>query len=130
MKLEEIKSRLGIEQVVKHYGISLNRQNKAVCPFCGDHGKPRPRRTFQIFPDTNRFTCFHSKCEKQFGRPDGDIFDLIERIEKCDTNKAIQKAREILGVPHTSVEAEGVSACTSSEPLKQPQADFAFAADD
>ena len=101
MEIKEIKERLGIDEVVRYYGHRPTKKGMLVCPYCGDPTKPRARKTMQVYTDSNRFKCFHTKCEKEYGRGDGDIFDFIERTEKCSKGEAIVIAKKILGVPDT-----------------------------
>lgn len=98
MEIKEIKERLGIDELVRHYGYKPTVKDLLICPFCGDVTKPRKKKTFQIYKDTNRFNCFHPKCVTEFGRGDGDVFDFIERQEKTTKSESIKIAKKILGV--------------------------------
>ena len=50
---EEIKSKLDIVEVMEFYGVELNRNNKACCPF-----HTEKTASFQVYPKTQSFYCF------------------------------------------------------------------------
>lgn len=50
---EEAKRRLDILTVVQYYGVNLNRQGFAVCPF---HGEKSP--SFKVFEQSDSYYCF------------------------------------------------------------------------
>jgi len=47
--------------------------------------------------ERRRFHCFHTRCEQEFGKGGGDIFDFIERQEKTTKAESIKIAKRILG---------------------------------
>lgn len=67
MKISDIKQRLSIHTVLKHYSLKPDRKNQIKYPFHEDE-KPSCR----IYTDTNTFHCFGSNA----------IGDQIEFIEK------------------------------------------------
>ena len=72
MEITEIKQRLSIETVLKHYGLQANRNNMLKCPF---HEETEP--SLKIYPDTNTFNCFGCKAN-------GDTIEFIQLKEKCN----------------------------------------------
>jgi len=53
MELSEIKNRLPILEVLRHYGLSPDRNNRLKCPF---HNDKTP--SIQVYPKTVTWTCF------------------------------------------------------------------------
>lgn len=86
--VEEIKERLGIEEVVSSY-IKLEKSGinlKACCPF---HNEKTP--SFFVSPDRGSFYCFG--CSKG-----GDIFTFIQEIEGVDFKEALKILADKAGV--------------------------------
>jgi DNA primase len=73
MRIAEIKSVLSITEVLAHYGLSLDRWNRVCCPW---HDDKRP--SLQVYPKTNTWTCFSTKCSAG----SGDVVEMIQRMEK------------------------------------------------
>jgi hypothetical protein len=63
----EIKARVGIAELVRFYGIRIDR-NKAACPF---HNEKTP--SMMIYPDKNSFYCFGCGVG-------GSVIDFIARM--------------------------------------------------
>ncbi|MDP2593407.1 MAG: DNA primase [bacterium] len=85
---EQIKERLGIEEVVGSY-IKLERAGnnlKAKCPF---HNEKTP--SFFVSPARNSFYCFG--CGEK-----GDIFSFVEKFEGTDFRGALKTLAERAGV--------------------------------
>ena len=88
MELTEIKQRLPINTVLKHYGLQCDRNHRLHCPF---HDDKTP--SLQVYPKTNTWTCFSSNC----GAGSGDQVDFIMRMEGISKHDAIIKAKELAG---------------------------------
>jgi len=84
MQIEEIKSRLPIQQVLAHYSLKPDKNNHLRCPF-HDDGTP----SMKIYTLTNTFHCFG--CGKN-----GDVIDFIMYTEQCTKHEAILKAKEMI----------------------------------
>ncbi len=89
MEISEIKSRLPITQVITHYGYKLDRNNRMLCPW---HKDKTP--SLQIYPKTNTWTCFSSKCSAG----SGDQIEFVQREAQCSKHEAIMKCKAMLGV--------------------------------
>ena len=87
MEIEQIKSSLDIREVLDHYHLRMDRWNRVCCPW---HDDKRP--SLQIYPKTNTWTCFSSKC----GAGSGDVIELIQRMDQCNKHEAIKKAKTFL----------------------------------
>ena len=89
MDIKDIKSNLLILNVLTHYGIKLDRNQRLCCPW---HDDKTP--SLQIYPKTNTWTCFSSSCSAG----SGDAIDFIMKYEKITKHEALIKAQELLGV--------------------------------
>ena len=85
MEINEIKSRLSIHTVLKHYGLQPDRNGMLKCPFHADD-----TASMKIYPQTNTFNCFG--CGKN-----GDVIEFIQLKENCSKHEAILKAAELAG---------------------------------
>ena len=99
MEIEQIKSSLDIREVLDHYHLRMDRWNRVCCPW---HDDKRP--SLQIYPKTNTWTCFSTKC----GAGSGDVIEMIQRMDGSDKHTAIKKAKTFLTmtIPHESREVE------------------------
>jgi len=88
MELTEIKQRLPINAVLKHYGLQYDRNHRLRCPF---HDDKTP--SMQVYPRTGTWTCFSSNCTAG----SGDQVDFIMRMEEVSKHEAIMKAKELDG---------------------------------
>ena len=88
MELTEIKQRLPINTVLKHYGLQFDRNRRLRCPF---HDDKTP--SMQVYPETGTWTCFSSNCEAG----SGDQVDFIMRMEQISKHEAILKAKVLAG---------------------------------
>lgn len=86
MTIPDIKSRLSIQQVLSHYGFVLNQTNRLLCPW---HEDKTP--SLQIFPKTNSWTCFSSKCQAG----SGDAIEFCVRMEG-NKHRGIQVAESLV----------------------------------
>ena len=80
MEIKEIKNKLLITDVLAFYGVEINKQNMAKCPF---HADKTP--SLQVYPRSNTFCCFSGNCKAGTG----DQIQFIElkeiRFEKSLT---------------------------------------------
>jgi DNA primase catalytic core len=88
MELSEIKQRLLINTVLKHYGHQCDRNQRLRCPF---HDDKTP--SMQVYPRTGTWTCFSGNCTAG----SGDQVDFIMRKEGVSKHEAILKAKELAG---------------------------------
>ena len=100
MDIPLIKSRLTIIQVLTHYGLKPDRNNRLLCPF---HDDKTP--SLQVYPETNTWTCFSTNCSAG----SGDVIDFIMHYEKCSKHEAIEKAKILAG-------AMGIAPTRSRQP--------------
>jgi DNA primase len=87
-KIQEIKERLPIEEVVSHY-VKLEKTGinmKGLCPF---HNEKSP--SFFVAPHRGSFMCFG--CGKK-----GDIFTFVQELEGLEFFDALKKLAEEAGV--------------------------------
>jgi DNA primase catalytic core len=88
MELSEIKNRLSILEVLHHYHLSPDRNNRIKCPF---HDDKTP--SMQVYPKTGTWTCFSGNCSAG----SGDQVDFIMKHEGITKHEAILKAKKMLG---------------------------------
>ncbi len=101
MEISDIKSRLSISEVITHYQLTPDRNNRVHCPW-----HPDKTPSLQIYPKTNTWTCFSSNCNAG----SGDVIDFIMlmeqksrssasgKFEKIDKHSALLKCKQLLGV--------------------------------
>ncbi len=85
MEIQEIKSRLDIAKVLKHYGLNPDRNNMLKCSFHADD-----TASMKVYPNTNTFNCFG--CGKN-----GDVIEFIQLKENSNKRQALLKASELAG---------------------------------
>lgn len=90
MEIPEIKAHLTIAQVLDHYGLKADKNNRLCCPF---HEDKTP--SMQVYPETNTVHCFSSNC-KLHGKGI-DVIDFILHQEGIGKHEAILKAKELAG---------------------------------
>jgi DNA primase catalytic core len=88
MDIKDIKAKLSILEVLNHYGLKPDRNDRLKCPF-----HPDKTPSFQIYPKTNTYCCFSSNCNAGTG----DAIQFIELYEKCSKHEALKKAAELAG---------------------------------
>lgn len=99
MDIQEIKSALRLSQVLRHYGLTPDRNSRLRCPF---HADKTP--SLQVYLKTDSCYCFSTNC-KTHGKSI-DVIDFIMYKEGCTKHEAILKAKELLGeVPSPKVES-------------------------
>ena len=106
MEIQEIKARLSIETILKHYNLSLDRHHKTCCPF---HKEMTP--SFTVYPETNTFHCFGCGVS-------GDAIELIQLKENLSKHEAILKAQDFLG-ELSGIKEPGIKAEPTGEPAKE-----------
>ncbi len=79
MEIKDIKQRLSIKTVLKHYGLEANRNNMLKCPPFHEETEP----SLKIYPQTNTFNCFGCKAN-------GDTIEFIQLKEKCSKHEALR----------------------------------------
>jgi DNA primase len=89
MEIQDIKTHLSLTDVLSHYGIMADRNNRVCCPF---HKDKTP--SLQIYPKTNTWTCFSSNCKAG----SGDQIDFIMRKENISKHEALVKAKNMLSI--------------------------------
>ncbi len=82
MEISEIKSRLTILTVLKHYNLEPDRNHRLNCPF---HSDKTP--SMQVYEKTNTVYCFSSNC-KTHGKSIDQI-DFIMYKEQISKHQAI-----------------------------------------
>ena len=87
MEIAEIKSRLTLDQVLRTYSLSPDRNHRLRCPW---HDDRTP--SLQIYPKTDTWTCFSSTCNAG----SGDQIDFIMRYEKITKHEALLKAKTMI----------------------------------
>ena len=95
MEIPEIKSKLTIQEVLHHYNLHPDRNNRLCCPF-----HPDKTPSLQIYPQTNTAYCFSSNC-KTHGKS-LDVIDFVMWMEQTDKHTAILKAQELAGIKATA----------------------------
>lgn len=91
MEIQEIKSRLSLAQVLRHYNLKPDKNQRLCCPF---HEDKNP--SMQVYYRTNTVYCFSSNC-KTHGKS-LDVIDFIMFKEGCTKHEAIKKAQQIAGL--------------------------------
>ena len=87
MELKDIKQQLTINQVLQHYHLKPDKNNRLLCPF-----HPDKTPSLQIYPATNTYCCFSSNCNAGTG----DAIQFIELKENCNKHEALIKATALL----------------------------------
>ena len=95
MEIAEIKSRLPLSQVLKHYGLKPDKNLRLRCPF---HDDRTP--SLQVYYKTHTCYCFSTNC-RTHGRA-MDVIDFILHKEGCTKHEAILQAKAM--VEGTAVE--------------------------
>jgi DNA primase len=85
VEIQQIKQRLTLAEVIKHYGFKADKQNRINCPF---HDDRTP--SMQLYWKTHTAYCFSSNCQTH-GKS-MDVIDFIMYKENSTKAEAIQKA--------------------------------------
>ncbi len=91
MSIQEIKSRLSMQEVLQHYGLKPNKNKMLNCPF---HDDKTP--SMQVYEDSNTVFCFSANCE--LNGKSIDQIDFIMHKEGCSKYEAINKAKQLTGI--------------------------------
>lgn len=89
MDIQTIKERLTIADVLTHYGLQADKNNKLNCPF---HDDRTP--SLQVYPKTDTCYCFSSNCETHGKRI--DVIDFIQHKEQLTRHQAIGRAKTLV----------------------------------
>ncbi len=87
MDIKDIKQQLTINQVLSHYNLKPDKNQRLLCPF---HNDKTP--SLQIYPATNTYCCFSSNCNAGTG----DTIQFIQLKENCNKHEALIKATALL----------------------------------
>jgi len=90
MDITTIKEQLPIREVLQHYNLYPDKQNRLRCPF---HDDSTP--SLQVYYKTQTAYCFSSNCATH-GKS-MDVIDFIMHLEKCSKHEAIEKAKTLIG---------------------------------
>ncbi|WP_052600286.1 toprim domain-containing protein [Aureispira sp. CCB-QB1] len=90
MTIEEIKSRLSIQDVLAHYGIEPNKNKHINCPF---HEDKTP--SMKVYAETNTVYCFSGNCATHGSSL--DVIEFVMKKEGCTKHQAILKCKALLG---------------------------------
>ncbi len=93
MEISYIKANLNIIELLQHYNLKPDKNDRLNCPF---HSDKTP--SLQIYPKTNTFCCFSSNCKAGTG----DQIQFIQLMEKCSKHEALKKATSFIQ-PQTPV---------------------------
>ena len=77
MTRDEIKNKVSMQDVVKLYGISINRSGFCKCPF-----HTEKTASMKIYRDS--YYCYGCSAH-------GDVFTFVQTIENCDFKQAYQR---------------------------------------
>lgn len=95
MEIQEIKVKLTIAEVIKHYGLKADKQARLNCPF---HNDKTP--SLQLYYKTQTAFCFSTNCTTH-GKAI-DVIDFIMYYEKLTKHEAIKKAEQIINPTNTT----------------------------
>jgi DNA primase len=90
MEIKDIKQNLTLANVLHHYNLKGDKQNRINCPF---HEDKTP--SMQLYYKTHTAYCFSANC-KTHGKS-LDVIDFIMFRENINKHQAILKSQEILG---------------------------------
>ncbi len=90
MEIQEIKARLSLQAVLKHYNLSPDRNGMLRCPF---HADQTP--SLKVYPQTNTFNCFG--CNRS-----GDQIEFCA-LKEGSKHKGLLKATELTGETTSTV---------------------------
>jgi DNA primase len=94
MDIKDIKAQLSITQVLQHYNLRADKNNKLCCPF---HEDKSP--SLQIYLATNTYCCFSASCKAKTG----DAIQFIQLKENCTKHEALKKATSLLTNQPTTI---------------------------
>lgn len=86
MEISDIKTHLTLSQVLDHYGLKPDKNQRLHCPW---HDDKTP--SLQLYPKTNSWTCFSSNCSAG----SGDAIEFCAKMEG-DKHKGILVAKSLV----------------------------------
>jgi DNA primase len=89
MEIAEIKQRLTLSEVIKHYGYKADKQNRINCPF---HEDKTP--SMQLYWKTHTAYCFSANC-KTHGKS-LYVIDFVMHQENCTKHEALKKCTAMI----------------------------------
>ena len=95
MEIAEIKTKLSLSEIIKHYGYAANKQNRINCPF---HDDKTP--SMQLYWRTDTAYCFSSNCKLK-GKGI-DVIDFVMYKENITKHQAIEKCKTMVNPLHKS----------------------------
>jgi DNA primase catalytic core len=101
MEISVIKQQLTIAQVLNHYNLKPDKNNRLLCPF-----HPDKTPSLQIYPATNTYCCFSSNCNAGTG----DAIQFIQLKENCSKHEALTKAASLLNGNTAAPQQPGTTA--------------------
>jgi DNA primase len=110
MDIKEIKAQLTITQVLQHYNLRADKNNKLCCPF---HDDKSP--SLQIYPATNTYCCFSANCKAATG----DAIQFIQLKESCTKHEALSKATSLINGNPVTVQPQAAKLIIETEPLEK-----------
>jgi DNA primase len=110
MDIKEIKAQLTITQVLQHYNLRADKNNKLCCPF---HDDKSP--SLQIYPATNTYCCFSANCKAATG----DAIQFIQLKENCTKHEALNKAASLINGNPITVQPQAAKLIIQTEPLEK-----------
>jgi DNA primase catalytic core len=110
MELKDIKQQLSISQVLQHYNLKPDKNNRLLCPF-----HPDKTPSLHIYPATNTYCCFSSSCSAGTG----DAIQFIQLKENCSKHEALIKATALLNGNATAVQPAAAKLSIETAPLEK-----------
>jgi DNA primase len=110
MDIKEIKAQLTITQVLQHYHLKADKNNKLCCPF---HDDKSP--SLQIYPATNTYCCFSANCKAATG----DAIQFIQLKENCTKHEALTKAASLINGNPITAQPQAAKLIIETEPLEK-----------
>lgn len=89
MEIKDIKAKLTLAEVIKHYGYKADKQNRINCPF---HDDKTP--SMQLYWKTHTAYCFSSNCKLK-GKSI-DVIDFVMNKESSTKHEAIKKCTSMI----------------------------------
>lgn len=110
MDLKDIKQQLSINQVLQHYNLKPDKNQRLLCPF-----HPDKTPSLQIYPATNTYCCFSSNCNAGTG----DTIQFIQLKENCNKHEALLKAASLINGNTTALPQPAAKLFIEVEPLEK-----------
>jgi len=89
MEIPDIKQTLTLAQIINHYNLKADKQNRINCPF---HEDKTP--SMQLYYKTHTAYCFSSNC-KTHGKS-LDVIDFVMHKDNCTKHEAIEKCKTMI----------------------------------